>query len=214
MLLSETWPYKSVFCISCIPRGLLIYNARSIYILHVRRRKPPLRILLASLGLIISFTNCLHASENTGPLTIEMPDPNIRITIPGMPNIDMGVHPMNEHKPYFRLRGSSDKTSVSIITPKIDVAVTPMSCATAVANVVLSLHKVTREQLFLGRADEQTFLIIYGLPMEKSVLLNTHIVSSDEAIQCIEAHVSKISTSDSDIEPWFNGFGESKIEHF
>ena len=55
---------------------------------------------------------------------------------------------------------------------------------------------------------------IYGLAMEKSVLLNTHIVSSDEAMQCIEAHVSKISTSDSDIEPWFNGFGESKIETF
>ncbi|MFT5506838.1 MAG: hypothetical protein ACI8XC_004566 [Gammaproteobacteria bacterium] len=136
------------------------------------------------------------------------------MTIPGMPKIDMSVHPMNEHEPYFRLRGSSGTTSISIIIQKIDVAVTPMSCATAVAEVILSLHKVTREQLFLGRADEQTFLIIYGLPMEKSVLLNTHIVSSDEAIQCIEAHVSKISTSDSDIEPWFNGFGESKIEHF
>jgi hypothetical protein len=173
-----------------------------------------LRKLFASLGLIISFTNCLHASENTGPLTIEMPDPNIRITIPGMPKIDMSVHPMNEHEPFFRLRGSSGKTSVSIITPKIDAAMTPMTCATAVANVVLAQHNVTRDQLFLGRANEQTFLIIYGLPMEKSVLLNTHIVSSDEAIQCIEAHVSKISTSNSDIEPWFNGFGESKIENF
>ena len=50
--------------------------------------------------------------------------------------------------------------------------------------------------------------------MEKSVLLNTHIVSSDEAVHCIEAHVSKTSTSDTDIEPWFNGFGESKIETF
>ena len=145
---------------------------------------------------------------------IEMPDPNIRITIPGMPKIDMSVHPKNEHKPYFRLRGSSGKTSVSIITAKIDAAMTPMTCATAVANVVLAQHSVTRDQLFLGRANEQTFLIIYGLPMEKSVLLNTHIVSSDEAIQCIEAHVTKISTSDSDIEPWFNGFGESKIENF
>jgi hypothetical protein len=201
-----------LFCISCVQRRLLIYNGRLIYILRVRRRKPQLRKLLVCLGLIASFTNCLHASEDMGPLTIEMPDPNIRITIPGMPKIDMSVHPMNEHKPYFRLRGSSGTTSVSIITQKIDVAVTPMSCATAIANVILSLPNVNRDQLFLGRADEQTFLIIYGVPMEKSVLLNTHIVSSDEAIQCIEAHVSKISTSDADIEPWFNGFGESKIE--
>jgi len=89
-----------------------------------------------------------------------------------------------------------------------------MSCATAVANVVLAQHNVTRDQLFLGRTNEQTFLIIYGLPMERSVLLNTHIVSSDEATQCIEAHVSRISTSESDIDPWFNGFAESKIENF
>jgi hypothetical protein len=143
-----------------------------------------------------------------------MSDPNVRITIPGMPAIDMTVHPMNEHKPDFRLRGNSGTTNISIITPKIDTPVTPMACATAVAEVVLAKSTATRDQLFLGRADENTFLIIYGLAMEQSVLLNTHIVSSDEAVQCIEAHVSKISTSDADIEPWFNGFGESKIETF
>jgi len=173
-----------------------------------------LQKLLASIALGVFFTACLHASETKPPLTIEMSDPNVRITIPGMPGIDMTVHPMNEHKPDFRLRGIAGKTSVSIITPKIDAAITPMSCATAVANVVLAQSTVTRDELFLGRTNEQTFLIIYGLPMEQSVLLNTHIVSSDETKQCIEAHVSRISTSESDIEPWFNGFGESKIENF
>ena len=170
--------------------------------------------LLASIALCVFFTTGLHASEGKPPLTIEMSDPKVRITIPGMSGIDMRVHPMNEHQPVFRLRGSSGKTSVSIITPKIDTPITPMSCATAVANIILAQGTVTREQIFLGRTNEQTFLIIYGLPMEKSVLLNTHIVSSDEAMQCIEAHVSKISTSDADIEPWFNGFGESNIEKF
>ena len=170
--------------------------------------------LLTSIALGVFFTTCLHASETKPPLTIEMSDPNVRITIPGMPEIDMTVHPMNEHKPVFRLRGSSGTTSVSVITQKIDTAITPIACATAVAEVVLAQSTATRDQLFLGRTDEKTFLIIYGLAMEKSVLLNTHIVSSDATTQCIEAHVSKISTSDSDIEPWFNGFGESKIENF
>jgi len=173
-----------------------------------------LQKLLASIALGVFFSTALHASESKPPLTIEMSDPNVRITIPGMPEIDMTVHPMNEHKPDFRLRGSSGKISVSIITPKIDTAITPMACATAIVNVVLAQNTATRDQMFLGRTDEKTFLIIYGLAMEKSVLLNTHIVSSDEAVQCIEAHVSKISTSDSDIEPWFNGFVESKIENF
>ncbi|RLA12168.1 MAG: hypothetical protein DRQ59_08175, partial [Gammaproteobacteria bacterium] len=125
--------------------------------------------LLASIALGVFFTTALHASESKPPLTIEMSDPNVRITIPGMPEIDMTVHPMNEHKPDFRLRGSSGKISVSIITPKIDTAITPMACATAIVNVVLAQNTATRDQMFLGRTDEKTFLIIYGLAMEKSV---------------------------------------------
>ena len=143
-----------------------------------------------------------------------MADPNVRITIPGMPAIDLNVHPMHEHKPVFRLRGSAGTTSVSVITPKIDAPITPMNDATAVANIVLAKSTATREPMFLGRSDENTFLVIYGLAMEKSVLLNTHIVSANDTMQCIEAHVSKISASDTDIEPWFNGFGASKIENF
>ena len=121
------------------------------------------------MALGVFFTTCLHASETTPPLTIEMADPKVRITIPGMPEIEMDVHPMNEQTPEFRLRGDSGTTSVSVITAKIDKAITPMACATAVAEEVLSLDAVTREQMFLGRTDENTFLIIYGLEMENSV---------------------------------------------
>lgn len=172
-----------------------------------------MRKLVAPIGAILLFTFSLHASDKMEPLMIEMSDPRVRITIPGVPRIDMAVHPMNEHKPYFRLRGSNGKISISIITPEIDAANTPMSCATAIANSILAQANVTRDQVFLGRANEQTFLIIYGLPMTQSVLLNTHIVSAGNTNRCIEAHVSKISTSDSDIEPWFNEFGDSNIEN-
>jgi hypothetical protein len=131
-----------------------------------------------------------------------------------MPEIDMAVHPMNEHKPNFRLRGSTGIITVSIITPPIDAEISPTSCATSVANSILAQDRVSRDNVFLGRANEQTFLIIYGLPLEEAVLLNTHIVSASRADHCIEAHVSKISISESDIDPWFNGFGESNMENF
>jgi len=170
--------------------------------------------LLASIALGFLFTACLHASESTPPLTIELSDPKVRITIPGMPEIDMDVHPMNEDEPFFRLRGNAGNTSISVITPKIDKAITPVDCANAIVEMVVTQSTATRDQLFLGRADEKTFLIIYGLPVEKAVLLNTHIISAVDTMQCIEAHVSKLSTSDADIEPWFNGFAESKIETF
>jgi hypothetical protein len=172
-----------------------------------------LKKILASIVPGLFLAAGLHADESQPPLTIEMSEPKVRIVIPGMHGIDMDVHPMNEHKPVFRLRGSSDTTVVSVITPKISTEVSPMSCATAIANGVLAQRNITRDQIFLGRTNERTFLIIYGLPLEESVLLNTHIVSSDESTQCIEAQVSKISTSESDIEPWFNGFAESSIEN-
>lgn len=143
-----------------------------------------------------------------------MSNPNVHITIPGMPAIDMSVHPMNEEKPMFRLRGSLGRVSVSVSTPQIESAVSPLSCASGVANVIGDLYGVTREQMFLGRANEHTFLIIYGVPIDKAVLLNTHIVSSAGAAECVEVHVSKVSTSDDDIEPWFNGFGDADIRNY
>ena len=169
--------------------------------------------LVTPIAIILLFTSYLHASDELEPLMIEMSDPEVRITIPGMPRMDMEVHPMNQQEPYFRLQGSSGKTSVSIITPTIEGAKTPMDCATAIANSILALDRVTRDQMFLGRANEQTFLIIYGFPMEQAVLLNTHIISAGKDSRCIEAQVSKISTSDSDIAPWFNEFGDSSIEN-
>ena len=85
---------------------------------------------------------------------------------------------------------------------------------TAVANFVLGQNLVTREHMFLGKSNDHTFLIIYGLPMEQSVMLNTHIVSADASTQCIEAHVSKISTSEAVVPGFDVGVGESNIETF
>ena len=168
--------------------------------------------ICSSFAIILLFTTVVSASDQREALTIEMPDPGVRITIPGIPEIDLAVHPMFEQKPEFRLRGSNGRITVSVVTPEIETEITPMACATAVANVILAQAVVTRDQIFLGRANEETFLIIYGVPLEQSVLLNTHIVSAEENRQCIEAHVSKISTSEADVEPWFTEFGDSRIE--
>ena len=158
------------------------------------------------------YTTCLHASENAEPLVIEMPELGVRITVPGMPKIEMGVHPLNEQSSVYRLHGTNGITSVSILTPEVNTEISPVTCASAIAEYILTQQPVTRDQVFLGRANDETFLIIYGLPMDQAVLRNTHIISSRDAVHCVEAHVSKISTSDSDIEPWFNGFGDSSIE--
>ena len=168
----------------------------------------PFFLLFAAIMLAMP----LKADESLQSLALELDDPDVRITIPGMPELNVVVHPMNAEKPHFRLRGSDGIVSVSVMTPRISTEVSPINCATVIANRLLTQSLVSRDQVFLGRSNEQTFLIIYGLPLEEAVMLNTHIVSSEGDSQCIEAHVTKISTSDSDIEPWFNGFGESSID--
>lgn len=172
-----------------------------------------MRKLIASIALCALCTASLKADDSQSPLTIEMSDPQVRITIPGMHGIEMSIPPENQQDPDFKLRGSSDTTAIYISTPKISNTISPTACATAVANAALSHPSVTREQMFLGRSNEHTFLIIYGLPVDEAVMLNTHIVSAGPT-QCIEAHVSKISSHDTDIEPWFNGFSESNIETY
>ena len=99
----------------------------------------------------------------------------------------------------------------TILTPVINSEITPVSCATAIANSILSQGRVNRDDVFLGRANEQTFLVIYGLPLEDGVLLNTHIISASLMEHCVEAHIAFDSKSEADIEPWFNGFGEADI---
>ena len=170
-----------------------------------------MRIIIAVTVLLALHVIATQASENTSPLNIEISNPDARISIPGMPPMVMDEHPMHQQNSRLHLHGKSGNTAVSIGTPEIEAAVTPMACAIGVANAILELNQVSREQMFLGRANEHTFLIIYGLPMDKAVLLNTHVVSSDQGHQCIEAHISRISTSEADIEPWFNGFAGADI---
>ena len=170
--------------------------------------------LLATLTLGLLFTTSLHAADNPGPLTIELTEPGARIIVPGMAGIEMKEHPMRESEPMFLLRGETEETMVSIMTPPLESEITPIACASAVANSLLALGHVKRNEIFLGRSNDQTFLIIYGVPMEQAVMLNTHIVSSVDSTQCIEAHVSHISTDQGDIEPWFTGFGDSNIETY
>ena len=178
------------------------------------RRISGLRKLLALLASGLLFSSTLQANESGLALTIEMNDPKARITVPGMHGIEMNVHPMNPQQPVFRLQGGNDVSNVDVSTPSIAADVSPMACASAVASTILANSPVTREQMFLGRANERTFLIIYGQPLEEAAMLNAHIVSSDASSRCIEVHVSKVSTSDADIEPWFNGFGDANIETF
>ncbi len=170
--------------------------------------------------LIVAVSASASEEKQTSPASgstmyrFELSQPAIRITLPNLPRIEMLRHPLNGEKPHLRMMGNNQDINVLIITPTAEPGMTPIDCASASATSILARYEVQPQQVFRGRADENTFLLIYGYPQGEFVLLNAHVLSASKAGYCVEVHVSKISTSEADVSPWFNGFGESKIEEF
>ena len=170
--------------------------------------------------LLAVFTSLASASEenaaagaaNPETFFYELSEPAVSVTLPNLPPIEMQRHPLNAEQPHLRVAGEHERISVAIITPRAEPGMTPIGCASAVADEILAQHGLQPDMAFKGRADENTFLLIYGLPGEDFVLLNAHVLSAAQDDYCVEVHVSKISSSDADVAPWFNGFGESRIE--
>ena len=176
-----------------------------------------MRKILMLMAVFASLVNASDeksssAAANSETYYYELSEPGVRITLPNLPRIEMEPHPLNEEQPQLRFTGGHERLNVSIVTPNAEPGMTPIECASASAEAILAHHGLEPDMAFKGRADENTFLLIYGLPGEEFVMLNAHILSAAKDDYCIEVHVSKISTSDADVEPWFNGFGESKIE--
>ena len=174
---------------------------------------------LASLICIGALASSSAAAESlpvsdSNRYYFELAEPSVRISLPNLPRISMEPHPLHEQQPHLRLIGSEEKIEVTIITPASEPGMTAIDCAGASATAILERYGIQSDQAFKGRADENTFLLIYGYPLEEFILLNAHILSASKDNYCIEVHVSKQSTSDADLEPWFNGFGESRIEEY
>ncbi|MEM7563802.1 MAG: hypothetical protein AAF353_12235 [Pseudomonadota bacterium] len=153
----------------------------------------------------------LRVSGSTG-FTYELSDPDIRISLPNLPQFEMIPHPLNEQLSHMRFFGGDSNFNIAIITPTGAEGISPLECATAIADSVVTSAGIQPHEVFRGRANEQTFMLIYGRLNEGFVQLNAHIISAAGKDYCIEVHVSKLSDTDDDVAPWFTGFESSNIE--
>ena len=165
-----------------------------------------------TLLLACARLNAGEASEGDA-FSFVIDEPHVRVTIPGLPMLSMNPHPLGDEDPQFRLLGTAKGVSVAAIAPLAEKGITAVECASAIANSILEHRKIGADQVFKGRTSENTFLIIYGLSGQSGgVQLNTHLLSAAGGTHCIEIHISRESTSEADVEPWFNGFGEARID--
>jgi hypothetical protein len=142
----------------------------------------------------------------------ELANPRARISIPDLPAIELGPHPMSAGRPHLRALGSSGEYTVSVITPTADAGMTPVQCASSTATSIMRRYNLSDTSVFRGRANDRTFVLIYGLPQPGFVQLHAHILSAAGGTHCVEVHVSKVSTDPADAGTWMRSFGSSDVE--
>jgi hypothetical protein len=159
-----------------------------------------LLLVTGLLGLLSGF----HVRADG--FAFEVTDPTIRITIPDIPQIKMGVHPQHAEQPHLRFFGSEGAITVSILTPTADQGMTAIECAQSTAREIIDQNRLDPSNVFRGRVNDHTFAVLYAKLADGFVHLHAHFLSAAYGTHCVHVHVSKVSKSKDDLGPWFKGF--------
>ena len=148
----------------------------------------------------------------------EVTSPRFKVTIPSIPPIKMGPHPgQDRRRPHLRFMGSSEPYTISILTPTADRGMKAQDCASSIIRSLGSRPFVpAADEIYKAKIDENTFVAIYAsdMPIPGFVQLHAHFFSAAGGTHCVEVHVSKVTKSKDEIDPWFQGFGKAKIEPY
>jgi hypothetical protein len=166
----------------------------------------PLHLLGAGLLLCASLS-C--AAEG---FRFEVDSPGFRISIPGIPQMKMAVHPRNASQPHLRFLGSAEPYTIAVFTPAAAEGMTPLECAGALARALAARPGTPpSSQVLKTRLDNATFVAIYAAQLAPGVQLNAHILSAAGGRHCVEVHVTKISIDEGDLSSWFGEIEKASI---
>ena len=143
----------------------------------------------------------------------EVDSPRFRITIPGVPQMRMEVHPNNASQPHLRFLGSAEPYTVAVFTPTAAEGMTPLECAGAVART-LAARPVTppSSQVLKARLDNNTFVALYAVSLGVGVQLHAHILSAAGGTHCVEVHATRVSIDEEDLAAWFTDIEKASIK--
>ena len=143
----------------------------------------------------------------------EVDSPRFKITIPGIPQLRMAVHPQNASQPHLRFLGSAEPYSVAVYTPTAVEGMTPLECAGAVARSLAARPGTPPpSQVLKGRLGNNTFVAMYAVALPVGVQLNAHILSGIGGRHCIEVHATKVSIDEEDLATWVTELEKASIE--
>lgn len=143
----------------------------------------------------------------------EVDSPKFRITIPGIPQMKMEVHPNNASQPQLRFLGSAEPYTVAVFTPAAAEGMTALECAGAISRTLAARPGTPPpSQILKARLGNNTFVAIYATSLAVGVQLHAHILSAVGGRHCVEVHATKISVEEDDLAAWVTELEKATIE--
>lgn len=143
----------------------------------------------------------------------EVASPKFRVSIPGIPQLKMEVHPKNASQPHLRYLGSEGAFTVSVFTPAAAAGMTPLECAAATVRALEARPGVPAPaDIYKARLNGTTFMAAYAAPFGGTVQLHAHLLSAAGGTHCIEVHTTRTALQEEEIAPWLGELAKARIE--
>jgi hypothetical protein len=166
-----------------------------------------------SVQAFVGVVALVATTASNAQLSFEAEKPAFHVQIPRLPAMTMGEHPGRVTQPHLRLLGSKEQYTVSVLVPSTEAGMSAAECASStISQLPKRLGVPPQERIYKARIDSNTYIAIYARPMSGFVQLHAHLLSAVGGSHCVEVHASMVSTSKDDLEPWFRGFGDARIE--
>jgi len=170
-----------------------------------------MKLALHFLGTVVLLYASLSCRAEG--FVFEVDSPRFKITIPGIPQLRMEVHPQNASQPHLRFLGSADPYTVAVYTPTAVEGMTPLECAGALARSLAARPGTPPpSQVLKARLGKDTFVAMYAVSLAVGVQLNAHILSAVGGRYCIEVHAAKVSIDEEDLASWVTELENASIE--
>lgn len=143
----------------------------------------------------------------------EVASPKIRISIPGLPQLKMGLHPENASRPHLRFLGAEGPYTVAVFTPAAAAGMTPLECAGAIVKALAARPDVPPpSEVHKARLNDKTYIAIYGVQIATGARLHAHLMSAAGGTHCIEVHATLISVEEEELDTWVAAFQKARID--
>ena len=143
----------------------------------------------------------------------EVASPKFKVSIPGLPQMKMEVHPRNASQPHLRYLGAEGPYTIAVFTPAAAKGMTPLECAGATVRTLAARPGVPpAAEVYKSRLNEKTFIAIYAVQLAAGVHLHAHLLSSAGGRHCIEVHASWISVVEEELGAWVAALEKASIE--